>query len=224
MAEIQFLIDKQDNFEIIRDQIAFILKTEITNQIALATTAGEPDPDLWKVRVFTEAYNPFAQFLKSPVIDTSPLVNIWFDTTSMNDNASNNINQQQFSGVFNLDVYGYGVSQDNALGGHKSGDVESALASQRALRLVRNIIMASQYTYLQLRGVVGRRWISNISMFQPQQNEQNVQQVIGARIALNVSYIENTAQFEGEELNYISVDVKRQETGEIYLTADYNKE
>ena len=60
------LIDKQDSFEIVRDQIAAILKTEITSQIALATTAGKPNPDDWKLRIFSERANPWEQFLNGP--------------------------------------------------------------------------------------------------------------------------------------------------------------
>ena len=46
------LIDKLDTFEIVRDEIAAILATEIASQEALA--AGEPDPTLWRLRVFLE--------------------------------------------------------------------------------------------------------------------------------------------------------------------------
>ena len=52
------LIDKQDSFEIVRDQIAGILYENQLAQQALAVTAGK-DPALWELRVFTEATNPW---------------------------------------------------------------------------------------------------------------------------------------------------------------------
>ena len=75
---IPTLIDKQDTFEIVRDQIATILVTEIVSQQALAVADGK-DPDLWKVRIYTERSNAWEQFLEVPPVDESPICNIWYD-------------------------------------------------------------------------------------------------------------------------------------------------
>ena len=56
------LIDKQDNSEIVRDQIAAILATEVANQQALATADGK-DPADYKLRIYTERSNPWEAFL-----------------------------------------------------------------------------------------------------------------------------------------------------------------
>ena len=179
---IQELIDKQDNFEIIRDQIAAILKTESVSQMEKAESAAK-DPNLWKLRIYTERSNPWEQFT-GEVADTSPLVNVWFDNETFDERASNTHQRQKTEGIFNIDCYGMGISSDEPGAGHKPGDKEAALEVQRAIRLVRNILMSSTYTYLGLRGTVWQRWPQAISVFQPQENERPVEHVVGSRIAL----------------------------------------
>lgn len=216
------LIDKQDNFEVIRDQIAAILVTEIASQIALATTAGKPRPDDWKLRIFTERASPWEQFLQAPVADTSPLVNIWYDSSSFDASASNIFERQKAAGVFNVDCYGYGISADDRSLGHIPGDAAAALEVHKALRLVRNILMSAEYTYLALRGLVWKRWPQSVTVFQPQLDGQTVQRIVGARLALHVDFNEFSPQVAGEDLEFISIDVLRAEDGEIVLEADYD--
>ena len=81
------LIDKQDNFEVIRDQIAAVLVAETANQMQLATNAAK-DPQGWKLRVFTERSNPWEQWLNGAT-DKSPLVNVWYDNSNFDQKASN---------------------------------------------------------------------------------------------------------------------------------------
>jgi hypothetical protein len=216
------LIDKQDSFEIVRDQIAAILTTEIASQIALATTAGKPDPDDWKLRIFTERTNPWEQFLQAPVVDTSPLVNVWYDNSSFDQTASNTYERQHAIGIFNIDCYGYGVSKTDGGSGQLPGDREAAFEVQKALRLVRNILMAAEYTYLDLRGLVWKRWPQSVTVFQPQLDGQSVQNIVGARLALQVGFNEFSPQVAGENLEFVSIDVLRTEDGEIVLEADYD--
>lgn len=215
------LIDKQDNFEIIRDQIAAILVAEVSNQMTLATAAAK-DPLDWKLRIFTERSNPWEQWLNTQT-DTSPIVNIWFDTSNFDQSASNTIERQKSETVYNIDCYGYGESADVVAGGHRPGDKEAALEVQRAIRLVRNILMASENTYLQLRPLVWLRWPQSITSFQPQIDGQTIQNVSGARIAFTVGFNEFSPQ--GDETNLlelVTIDVKRTEDGEIVLEADYD--
>jgi hypothetical protein len=214
------LIDKQDNFEIIRDEIAAILVTEVTNQMSLA--AGEAkDPNDWKLRIFTERSNPWEQWLDKSD-DKSPLINVWYDNSNFNQSASDTVERQKSEAVFNIDCYGFGISANEPAGGHSPGDKTAALEVQRAIRLVRNILMSAEYTYLGLRGTVWSRWTQSITVFQPEINGVQVQQVIGARIAFRVEFNEFSPQFEADVLELVSVDVKRTEDGEIVLEADYD--
>lgn len=214
------LIDKQDNFEIIRDQIAAILLAEVANQMQLATNAAK-DPEDWNLKIFTERSNPWELYLNQDIIKT-PIVNIWYDNSNFSQKSSNTSERQNSISIFNIDCYGCGVAADNPGGGHFAGDEEAALTVQRAIRLVRNILMASENTYLQLRGLVWQRWPQSITIFQPQIDSRTVQQVVGGRIALEVSFNEFSPQFQAETLEFVAIDVRRTEDGEIVLEADYD--
>lgn len=217
---IQTLIDKQDSFEIVRDKIVDILKTETVNQQALAIAAAK-DPNDWKLRIFSERSNPFEEFLREPVADTSPLINVAYDNSNF-DKSSSDVKERQTSDtIYNIDCYGYGVSSDDGAG-HKPGDQEAAFETQRAVRLVRNILMASNYTYLGMRGLVGTRWPQSINAFQPAINEVPVNHVIGVRIAFQVRFNEFSPQYVADVLELISIETFRAEDGEVLLLTDYD--
>ena len=220
---ISELIDKQDNFEIIRDQIAYILVSEVANQMALAT-AAEKDPEDWRLKIYTERSNPWELFSDVKCTDPipPPIVNIWYDNSSFDQKAGDVVSRQKSDTVYNIDCYGYGRSSDDGGTGHTAGDKSAALAVQKAIRLVRNILMAAEYTYLDLRGTVWQRWPQSITVFQPQIDSRTVQNIVGARVALRVTFNEFSPQVEGNLLELLSISVTRAEDGEIYLETDYN--
>lgn len=219
MAVIDTLIDKQDGFEIVRDQIAAILVLEVANQKDLARTAGK-NPDDWELQIFSERSNPFEKWLNNRD-EPAPIVNVWHDNGSFPEGRGNVVEKQEHVAIYNIDCYGLGVSEANGAG-HKPGDREAALETQRAVRLVRNILMSAVNTYLQLRGTVGQRWIQSITVFQPQIEGRTVQNVVGGRIALRVRLEELSPQVTPVELETLTVEVKRTEDGEVVLNAQYN--
>jgi len=81
--------------------------------------------------------------------------------------------------------------------------------------------MAGVYTYLGLRGTVWRRWVQSITMFNPPLEERTVQQVVAARIALEVDFNEFAPQVAGDELDLVSATVTRSDNGQILINADY---
>ncbi|MAL49662.1 MAG: hypothetical protein CMH18_07880 [Methylophaga sp.] len=214
------LIDKQDNSEIVRDQIAAILATEVANQQALATADGK-DPADYKLRIYTERSNPWEAFLNDQT-DRSPIVNVWFDSSNFDKGASNIVERQKTEATFNIDCIGFGMSEDVPGGGHKAGDKEAALEVQRAIRLVRNILMAAEYTYLGMQGVVWQRWPQSITSFQPQIDGRQIQQIVGARLAFNVVFNEFSPQVPAVTLELVSAEVSRSEDGEVIVNADYD--
>lgn len=220
MKVIQTLIDKQDSFEIVRDQIAGILLAEFKNQQNLAQLVGK-DPHAYELDVFTERASPWEKFLEPDCDDTTPIVNVWYSSTTFDASASNTIERQKGEGTFNVDVYGYGRSKgtDN---GHDSGDELAALEAQRVLRLIRNVLMASINTQLQLRGLVWQRWPQSATIFQPQSDSRPVDHVVGGRLVLSVVFNEFSPQYEGEPLEYVAIQVIRKETGQVFLAADYD--
>jgi hypothetical protein len=216
---IQALIDKQDSFEIIRDQIAAILTIEVNNQKALAVAAAKA-PSLWDFKVYTERSNPWESYLND-TDELTPIVNVWYDNSNFLEAASNIVERQTTEAVFNIDCYAVANSSDNLDGGHNPGDQEAAFAVQRVIRLVRNILMSADYTYLGLRGLVWQRWPQNVTVFQPQQDRGNVRPIIAARIGFKVKFSEFSPQISGNVLELLSTTVKRAEDGQIVAEADY---
>jgi hypothetical protein len=222
-ARIAELIDKRDNVEIIRDEIAAILKVELANQEQLAVAAGK-DPFRWRVRVFSERANPWGEYQYSPANDSpeaAPIVNVWLPTINYDGNASNVVERQKATATYNIDCYGYGQAEDNLQGGHVAGDAKAATEAHRAVRLVRNVLMSAHYTYLGMRGVVWKRFPQSVQMFQPPIDERSATQIVGARFALEVQFNEFSPQFQGEPLELVAVEVKRAESGEVLLNAEF---
>ena len=148
-------------------------------------------------------------------------MNVWFDSESFDPSSSNSFERKKTDGVFNIDCYGRGLSKDDGAAGHVPGDREAAFEVQRTIRLVRNILDAAIYRYLNLRGTVWSTWFQSVTVFQPQLDGRQAQQVVGARAAFRVSYNEFSPQVTPVTLESVSVDVKRTEDGEIVLEADY---
>ena len=220
---ITTLIDKQDNFEVVRDKIAQILANEVAEQKILAVAASK-DPNDWDMKIFTERSNPWEQFLNDPPPGPgrSPIINVWFDSETFPQDVGGTVERQRADGLFNIDCYGYAVSADVVAGGHNPGDKAAALEAQRAFRLVRNILMAAVYTYLDLRGVVAQRWPQSAEVFQPEINGRATQPIVAARFVLRVSYNEFSPQVVPETLELVSVDVKRAEDGSVVAETDYD--
>jgi len=218
---LQALINKVDNFEIIRDQIASILVGEISNQKALAI-AATLDPKDWDLRIYKERSNAWEQWLT--VTDdtiTTPIVNVAFDISNVDAAATTQHHKQKFEGIFNIDCFGLGISSDDPLGGHMTGDQSAVLEVHRAARLVRNIIRAGENTYLQMRGIVGGREIQSITSFRPETIDGPVEKIAAARLQLKVAFNEFTDQYVGELLEMISIDVFAKEDGELLLELEY---
>lgn len=216
---IESLIDKKDGFEIVRDQIAAILRVEVENQKALAEASGK-DPGLWDLRIFSERSNPFEEIREG---ESTPLVNVWYSSSEFDYASSGVVDRQAASGVFNIDVYGTGTSQETEEG-HSPGDMLAAETTHRAVRLVRNILMSGRYTYLGLRGLVGRRSVQNITIFQPEATDDMAQQIVGARLSFRVVFNESSPQVEPVILEGLLVKVKRAENGEILINLEYKRD
>lgn len=214
---ITTLITERDASEIIRDKIASILLTEQASQQALAANAAE-NPEQWRLRIFLERSNPWAEFLDAQRddIDTTPLVNVSLDNFNVDTGKSNTVSRQKHTAVFHIDCYGFGVSSEDS-SGHEAGDERAALEAQRAVRLVRQILMAATYATLDLTGVVWQRMLQSVTFFQPSAESRTVQHVVGARMAFEVQYNELSPQVQGEPLETISMSFKRAENGELFL-------
>jgi hypothetical protein len=211
-ALIETLLSTPDNVEVVRDQIAAILTVEVAKQGELGLS---PVP-----RVFVERSNPWGQLLEEPA-DERPIINVWFDTASFDGSASSITERQKCDATFNVDVYAFGTSEADGADGHAPGDELAALACQRMLRLVRQILMSAHYTYLGLRGTVWKRWPQTLTMFRPTTDDRSAQNILAGRLALVVTFNEFSPQVAGEPLETLSLEVTRAGTGELYVAAQY---
>lgn len=223
---ITTLIDKLDGSEIVRDQLAAIIKMESEAQEALAIAASR-DPRLWRLHVFVERADAWSEFQECPEqIDAQPIVNVSFESASFDEGSSNHHERQKAVGTFHVDCYGYGVSQET-VEGHMPADEAAGREALRGLKLVRNILMSAHYVYLGMpRGtnqIVWRRWPQSTTLFQPTIDGAAIQRVVGARLTMQVEYTETAPQVATEELGFIFATVNRAENGEIYFTAQYGE-
>lgn len=220
------LIDKQDNFEIVRDQIAGILELNTVEQMSLATAALK-DPALWDLSVFVERTNPYEQYrgqagTPAPT-NTAPIVSVWYEAGTFEEASSNVGKQQTHLASINIDIYGYGIPKDDGAGGQIPGDLLASQNAQRAVRLVRNILMAEQNTYLQLRGLVWQRWPESITAFQPEFDGQPAAVVLGYRFPLRCKFSENSPEIATpDNLEIIDIDIMRQSDGLLVAEARYD--
>lgn len=220
MAVLESLITKQDTFEIVRDQIVSILALEVANQQALAIAALE-DPDDWTLDIYSERANPWEKFLNQQT-DRAPIINVVLNSLTLDEAASTRSNATKTTGLYNIYCYAMGLTTDELSGGHNPGDKDAAYVCHRAIKLVRNILLASQNTYLQLQGTVIERKFETIEIFDPTFDENPIQNIVAARMGLRVVFNEFTPQTTPETLELLSVDVKRTEDGQIVAEADYD--
>lgn len=229
-AKILTLIDKKDNNEIIRDQIAAILAIEKENQKILAD-ADNQNPDLYDFKVTIERARPWLSESNSDGTEKGDLklglVNVYFDSDNFDNPGSEIIKSQNVKGTFNIDIYGFKNAKvvNNTI--TEFGDEYSSYEVDRVSRLVRNILMSGTYTYLFLGRsayptqpslqIVQKRYIIRREKFFPQQNGENSENIIGERLTLRVDYIENSPQEGLEVLETLITECKRGASGEIYF-------
>ncbi len=224
-AVIEELIEGQDTFELIRDQLAAIIAWESEAQQALATAASE-DPAAWKLRVFLERMNPWAEFIDDPKqADATPLVNVTWNQLTPEMGASSVVNGGKCVGLYNIDCYGYGISKDVQDGGHIPGDEAAGIEAARVVRLVRRILLAGHYTYLGLpRRTVWRRWLQSVTALNPPIGERAVQHVVCARMVFAIDFSETSPQVQGHPLEVLALQVKRASDGHLYFAAQYGED
>lgn len=210
------LIDKIDTFELVRDKIAAIMLTEISNQQRLAIEGGK-DPEDWNLRIFSERSNAWEQFQDGTETPGTPIVNITYENSELDASAAGStVESQKYAATYNIDCYAMGVST-----GTQQGDENAALRIHAVVRLVRNILMSGEYTRLGLTGIVGDRRVQSVTVFRPDASDEMAQKIVGARLVFRVTFNEHSPQVNGPALEIIGVQLKRAETGEIFLQMEY---
>ncbi len=212
-ALINTLIDKQDSNEIVRDQIAAILAVEVANQKVLATASGK-DPALWDFAIFIERSKPWEIQTETDGNEAGemPLINVSFDSDTFDNKNSNSIERQRTRGIFYVDCYGFKTRTTL-----KTGDELSSRESDRIAKLVRNILMSAAYTYLNIRPIISRRYITRREKFAPDIRQEGFENIVATRITIEVEYDENSPQVTPVDLELIYGKCTRSDSGQIYF-------
>jgi hypothetical protein len=221
------LIDKRDNFEKVRDEIAAILAFETANQQDLAVLAGK-NPELWKFDVYIERARIWESLsvLEEPV---SPVVSVYFESENFaGDQSYNALLQTADPGIFNIEIFTTTINQKNIGDGYITADRAAILDCQRVIRLIRNILFSvpadssqpgQDYTYLNMRGVVAHRRIQSVVQFQPDYKKQAVI-LAAARIALGVKYIETALEGPDQPFELLQVQATTTAGGQVIIQFD----
>lgn len=221
------LIDKRDNFEKVRDEIAAILAFETANQQVLALAGGK-DPALWEFDVYIERARIWESLtvLEEPV---PPVVSVYFESENFaGDQSLTALRQTADPGIFNIEIFTTALNQKNVGDGYITADRAAILDCQRIIRLIRNILFSvpadtsqsgQDYTYLNMRGVVAHRRIQSVVQFQPDYKKQAVI-IAAARIALAVKYIETALDGPDQPFELLQVQTTTTTGGQVIIQFD----
>jgi hypothetical protein len=200
------LVETPDGFELVRDKIAEILAKETLLQQSQAQAAGY-DPDDWKFSVYEERSRPWEVY--RDCVETTPIVNIWYDTDSFDRATSNSEDRQKTTSIYHIDCFAYATSQQTE-DGHSPGDESAAKAAHRIGRLVRRILMHPKYESLGFsddENPVWYRWVTSRLAFQPTSSNGPIQNVMGFRIDLEVQHNEYIELYPEVNLEQIMIQL-----------------
>lgn len=200
------LVETPDGFELIRDKIAEILAKETLFQQSQAETAGY-DPDDWKFLVYAERNRPWEIYRDGG--ETTPIVNIWYDTDSFDRSTSNSEDRQKTTSVYHIDCFAYSASKQTE-DGHTPGDESAAKSAHRIGRLVRRIIMHPKYESLGFsdeENPIWYRWVTSRLAFQPTSSNGPIQNIMGFRIDLEVQHNECIDLYQEVNLEQIMIQL-----------------
>ena len=208
---IPTLIDKLDTFEIVRDQIAGILRTEFISQQALAVTAGK-DPLLWAPDIFLERDFPIDKWINEDGTlnaNTVPNVTISIENSQRNDRRTSvPTGKQVYEVTYLIDCLARGVDTETATG-HIPADKDAHFNCQATVRLVRNILSATIYRKLELVGLIDAH--PHFSTFEYGQPPVEAilphMSVWNGRGRFMVTMVEFAPEFVGENLELIHIDI-----------------
>ena len=211
-AQIQTLLNEKDNIEKIRDAIALILKNELSNQYALAETAGIESLEDFNIGVYLESARPWELTENELGGNPFPLVNILLnEMRRVEGKAGSAIGRKRYTASFSIDCYACGNTEADS-----DDAMQAALKAWRIACIVRSILMSGFYAYLGMRGVVLERDMPGIKTGIPSNLAESAAAVTVARIDFSVSFYEDSPQGDGAELEEIQFEAVGK-TGEVLI-------
>lgn len=208
---INVLIDKKDNFELIKYKIASIIKSELENQKKLAREISEDKAKNYDIKVFIDKVNPLSIYSESQTQNEKgqlPIVNITFDGDDLTLDGSSNIGQQKVRGTYYIDCYAF----KNKKAG-KEGDEEVSREADRIGTIIRNILMFDNYIVLDMQGIVVRRYVTKREKMINQNS--SAENVSAMRLIFEVEYFEESVRNQTYTLEEIFGQCILAQTSEI---------
>lgn len=216
--------------ECVRDQIALIVTTELVKQKVIAddlilnhplTPEGiqaqeDIDNGVWDIldNIFLEKGTHFMQ-------TQMPGLNIFFGSSPYPKTQGNNISTQSTDTSYMITVHAESKHEQKA-GVINKGDEKSAKLVARIVFILRTIIMSGPYVRLgfdKKLGLIGKRWINQADVFQPDYQESDGRHGILGIINISVDFDELALNLEGTELleimTQIKVKLKTEDNGKI---------
>lgn len=208
---INVLIDKKDNFELIKYKIASIIKSELENQKKLAREISEDKAKNYDIKVFIDKVNPLSIYSESQTQNEKgqlPIVNITFDGDDLTLDGSSNIGQQKVRGTYYIDCYAF---KNKKVG--KEGDEEVSREADRIGTIIRNILMFDNYIVLDMQGIVVRRYVTKREKMINQNS--SAENVSAMRLIFEVEYFEESVRNQTYTLEEIFGQCILAQTSEI---------
>ena len=216
------LLKNPDNFELIRDQLGFILKTEFANQKRLADADDSiTDKAPYNVSVFIERSDPWN------VKINKPFVNIRFISMHYIQKGSDQFKTQKFKATYHADCYTSATARSTGLG-HEVADKRAIVSTHHTAKMVRNILSAGEYESLGFsKGLdfILKNWVQDIVKLHPTEGEVERQiesPVHATRVVYCLEISETSPQLTAMEIEGIDMVIHR-ESGEVLTRATFNR-
>lgn len=211
------LIDTPDNSEIVRDAIVLLLQSEADNQVAIATTDGKTDPTLWALDVYRENAQPVDMIDDN--VTHVPIVSVRLGDMQI-DAGSTQQDKFTYTTTYLIDILGGAKASATT-----NADTAAMLVVNRGVRLVRNILAASEYTRIGIpngQKLIGKRSIESINYYTPDTTTGTVK-AAGCQIRLDLKIVETSPQTQGEILDLVEVTTNRNGTEDTYFVVEFQK-
>jgi hypothetical protein len=199
---IQQLIDTPDMVEVVRDQIAAVLSLELQNQYVLANERSLSYAKEYNIPVYVENGRPYEASGDKRLLR---FVNVLLPKVIV-PVTNARVGGQKEQAFFFIDC----VACGNDTGTFRD-DKSECFRVWKITRIVRRILMATEYAYLGLRGVVGSRIITSIEDGTPEKSDIDRESAIFyvvVRITLEVQFIERYIDTDGGLMEPVRFEVE----------------
>lgn len=206
---ISALINKTDTAELARDAVAQILADESANQAALAV-AESLDPAPWTFDVFRERTAPMTLNHND-----APAIVVNLERTA--EAAAATTSHQDYT--VDVAVLVYTCAKGSTT---QPADEAASLRRAQTVRIVRNILAASEYTYLNMRKLVASSRVSAVTYYDgPTGQNESGSPTLAAELRLTVLCREYAPAVSGVSLDEVGVTLKTGANGQVVAQLDY---